>query len=135
MERTGYVPDESLPVIVEIQNNSSRSVIPKASIFQLQSFHARGKTRTERLSLTKLKGKQVSGKTSETWRCQLHVPQYPPSIPNCTILRMEYVVTVKLKIPASAKLTLDMPLIIGSIPLKSAYSSDFLMQPISSISK
>ncbi|XP_043920076.1 arrestin domain-containing protein 3-like [Protopterus annectens] len=133
MERTGYVPGELLPVVIEIQNNSSRVVVPKVAICQKQTFLARSGIKEERETLNKLKGKPLNEKSAEKLHYQLNVPQCPPSILNCPILLLEYVLMVQLKIPRATNLSLDMPLVIGSIPV--AYPSDFLMQPISVISK
>lgn len=127
MEKMGYIAGELLPITAEIQNNSSRSVIPGVTIYQAQTFISRSETTTVLKVLIKLKGKQVPGKTSETWNCQTYVPQYPPPVLNCNILRMEYLLKVKLKIFGASSLTLYMPLVIGSIPARLAYSSDVLM--------
>ncbi|XP_043926020.1 arrestin domain-containing protein 3-like [Protopterus annectens] len=133
MERMGYTPGESLPIIVEIQNKSSRSVVPEAAIYQMQSFFSKSNKTKVLTRLIKMNGQQVSAKTSETWNCQIYVPQYPPPVLNCSILRMEYALKVRLKITGSSSLKICMPLIIGSIPVQSVYSSDFVTQPFSYI--
>ncbi|XP_027621303.1 arrestin domain-containing protein 4 [Tupaia chinensis] len=48
IERKGYCNGEAIPIYAEIENCSSRLIVPKAAIFQTQTYLASGKTKTVR---------------------------------------------------------------------------------------
>uniref|UniRef100_A0A8B9EHG2 Arrestin domain-containing protein 3 n=1 Tax=Anser cygnoides TaxID=8845 RepID=A0A8B9EHG2_ANSCY len=74
IERKGYTPGESIQIFAEIENCSSRMVVPKASIYQTQAFYAKGKMKE--------------------------------------VKQLVYV-----DIPGAVDLFLNLPLVIGTIPL------------------
>ncbi|CAH2293120.1 arrestin domain-containing 2 isoform X1 [Pelobates cultripes] len=54
----------------------------------------------------------------ETWHGRaLKIPPLGPSIIQCRIIRVEYSLKVCVEIPGSSKLLLELPLVIGTIPL------------------
>ncbi|KAK7934132.1 hypothetical protein WMY93_005028 [Mugilogobius chulae] len=94
IERKGYTPGESIQIFAEIENCSSRMVVPKAAIYQTQTFYAKGKMKE-----------------------MLKIPPVSPSILDCSIIRVEYSLMVYVDIPGAINLSLNLPLVIGTIPL------------------
>ncbi|XP_015268680.1 PREDICTED: arrestin domain-containing protein 3-like, partial [Gekko japonicus] len=118
IERTGYTSGESILIFAEIENCSSRVVVPKAAIYQTQAFYARGKTKKEKQLVANLQGDSLSPGKTETWNGkQLKIPPVSPSLLDCSIIRVEYSLKVYVDIPGAINLSLDFPLVIGTIPL------------------
>uniref|UniRef100_A0A8C0CA53 Arrestin C-terminal-like domain-containing protein n=1 Tax=Balaenoptera musculus TaxID=9771 RepID=A0A8C0CA53_BALMU len=108
-ERKGYCNGEA-----EIGNCSSRLIVPKAAIFQTQTYLASGKTKT------------VTG----TWNGK--TLKIPPGTP-CCIIRVDYSLAAYIHIPAAKKLMLELPLVPGMVPYNgfgsrnSSTASQFIM--------
>ncbi|XP_040434710.1 arrestin domain-containing protein 3-like isoform X1 [Falco naumanni] len=118
IERKGYTPGESIEIFAEIENCSSRMVVPKATIFQTQAFYAKGKMKEVKQLIANLRGESLSSGKTETWNGkQLKIPPVSPSILDCSIIRVEYSLMVYVDIPGAMDLFLNLPLVIGTIPL------------------
>ncbi|RMC09757.1 hypothetical protein DUI87_13544 [Hirundo rustica rustica] len=118
IERKGYTPGESIQIFAEIENSSSRIVVPKATIYQTQAFYAKGKMKEVRQLVANLRGESLSSGKTETWNGkQLKIPPVSPSILDCSIIRVEYSLMVYVDIPGAVDLFLNLPLVIGTIPL------------------
>ncbi|NXC68982.1 ARRD3 protein, partial [Anhinga rufa] len=118
IERKGYTPGESIQIFAEIENCSSRVVVPKAAIYQTQAFYAKGKMKEVKQLVANLRGESLSSGKTETWNGkQLKIPPVSPSILDCTIIRVEYSLMVYVDIPGAMDLFLNLPLVIGTIPL------------------
>ncbi|XP_010000729.1 PREDICTED: arrestin domain-containing protein 3-like [Chaetura pelagica] len=118
IERKGYTPGESIQIFAEIENCSSRMVVPKATIYQTQAFYAKGKMKEVKQLVANLRGESLSSGKTETWNGkQLKIPPVSPSILDCSIIRVEYSLMVYVDIPGAMDLFLNLPLVIGTIPL------------------
>ncbi|KAM6232428.1 arrestin domain-containing protein 3-like isoform 2-T2 [Porphyrio hochstetteri] len=118
IERKGYTPGESIQIFAEIENCSSRMVVPKATIYQTQAFYAKGKMKVVKQLVANLRGESLSSGKTETWNGkQLKIPPVSPSILDCSIIRVEYSLMVYVDIPGAMDLFLNLPLVIGTIPL------------------
>ncbi|CAH2293119.1 arrestin domain-containing 2 isoform X1 [Pelobates cultripes] len=118
IDRKGYTPGEVIPIFAEIDNCTTRSVVPKAAIIQSQTFIARGTMKQKKCIVATLTGDSVSAGKRETWHGRaLKIPPLGPSIIQCRIIRVEYSLKVCVEIPGSSKLLLELPLVIGTIPL------------------
>ncbi|XP_040198050.1 arrestin domain-containing protein 3 isoform X2 [Rana temporaria] len=118
IERKGYTPGESIQIFAEIENCSSRMVVPKAAIYQTQTFYAKGKMKEVKQLVANLRGESLSSGKTETWNGkQLKIPPVSPSIIDCSIIRVEYSLMVYVDIPGAMDLFLNLPLVIGTIPL------------------
>ncbi|CAO2593109.1 Arrestin domain-containing protein 3 [Lemmus lemmus] len=112
IERKGYTPGESIQIFAEIENCSSRMVVPKAAIYQTQAFYAKGKMKEVKQLVANLRGESLSSGKTETWNGKLlKIPPVSPSILDCSIIR------VYVDIPGAMDLFLNLPLVIGTIPL------------------
>ncbi|KAK7120924.1 hypothetical protein R3I94_020794 [Phoxinus phoxinus] len=120
IERKGYTPGESIQIYAEIENCSSRVVVPKAAIYQTQTFFAKGKIKEIKQLVANLRGDPLPSGKTETWDGKmLKIPPISPSILDCSIIHVEYSLMVYVDIPRAVNLTLNLPLVIGTIPLHS----------------
>ncbi|XP_066460669.1 arrestin domain-containing protein 2 [Eleutherodactylus coqui] len=118
IDRKGYTPGEVIPIFAEIDNCTSRTVVPKAAIIQSQTFIARGTLKQKKCVVATLAGDAVPAGKRETWHGRaLKIPPLGPSIMQCRIIRVEYALKVCVEIPGASKLLLELPLVIGTIPL------------------
>ncbi|TRY55245.1 hypothetical protein DNTS_014559 [Danionella cerebrum] len=118
IERKGFTPGESIHIFAEIENCSSRVVVPKAALYQTQSFFAKGKVKEIKQLIANLRGEPLNPGKTESWDGKmLKIPPISPSILDCSIIRVEYSLTVYVDIPRAVNLTLNLPLVIGTIPL------------------
>uniref|UniRef100_A0A8C5LZN3 Arrestin domain containing 4 n=1 Tax=Leptobrachium leishanense TaxID=445787 RepID=A0A8C5LZN3_9ANUR len=115
--RKGYCNGEAIPIYADIENGSSRLVVPKAAIYQTQKFFSHGKPITIRQMLASVRGNHIASGSTELWNGKtLKIPPVTPSILDCNIIRVEYSLVVYIHIPGAKKLTVELPLVIGSIP-------------------
>ncbi|XP_028828576.1 arrestin domain-containing protein 3b isoform X2 [Denticeps clupeoides] len=118
IERKGYTPGESIQIFAEIENCSSRVVVPKAAIYQTQTFYAKGKVKEIKQLVANLRGDALPSGKTDTWNGKmLKIPPVSPSILDCSIIRVEYSLMVYVDIPRAINLSLSLPLVIGTIPL------------------
>ncbi|CAI9598045.1 unnamed protein product [Staurois parvus] len=118
IDRKGYTPGEVIPIFAEIDNCTSRNVVPKAAIIQSQTFIARGTLKQKKSVVATLAGDSISAGKRETWHGRaLKIPPLGPSILQCRIIRVEYALKMCVEIPGCSKLLLELPLVIGTIPL------------------
>ncbi|XP_049585035.1 arrestin domain-containing protein 2 isoform X2 [Syngnathus scovelli] len=118
IDRKGYTPGEVIPVFAEFDNSTSRSVVPKAYITQTQTFVARGTMKQKSAVVATLSGDVVGARRRETWHGRaIKIPPVGPSILQCRIIKVEYMLKVCVDVPGTSKLFLELPLVIGTIPL------------------
>ncbi|XP_072473244.1 arrestin domain-containing protein 4 isoform X2 [Notamacropus eugenii] len=91
IERKGYCNGEAIPIYAEIENCSSRLIVPKAAIFQTQTYLASGKTKTFRQMVANVRGNHIASGSTDTWNGKtLKIPPVIPSILDCCIIRVDY---------------------------------------------
>lgn len=118
IDRKGYTPGEVIPIFAEIDNCTSRAVVPKAAIIQTQTFIARGTKKQKKSVVTSMVGDTIAAGKREVWHGRaLKIPPVGPSILQCRIIQVEYSLKVCVDIPGTSKLLLELPLVIGTIPL------------------
>lgn len=88
-------PGESIPICALIENRSSRLVVPKAVMYQIQTYTAKGQTKSIKQVVASSRGNVVPPDTSSRWNGNtLKIPPVSPSILNSDILRVEYLLAV-----------------------------------------
>ncbi|XP_066558078.1 arrestin domain-containing protein 4 [Amia ocellicauda] len=134
IDRKGYCNGEAIPIYAEIENCSSRLIVPKAAIYQTQTCLTNGKTKTFKQEVASVRGNHIASGTTDTWNGKtLKIPPVSASILNCSILRVEYCLAIMVQIPGAKKLRVELPLVIGTIPYNgfgsrsSSMSSQFSM--------
>lgn len=86
---------ESIKIFVEIENHSSRKVVPKAAIVKKTIFHAKTKKKTLSEVVIKTKGEPVlAGQKDSRNSMMLEIPELIPTLMNCTIIQMDYSIQV-----------------------------------------
>lgn len=66
-------------------------VVPKAAIYQTQTFFAKGKMKEIKQLVANIRGESLSSGKTETWNGKmLKIPPVSPSILDCSIIRVEY---------------------------------------------
>ncbi|XP_053441578.1 arrestin domain-containing protein 2 isoform X2 [Nycticebus coucang] len=118
IDRKGYTPGEVIPIFAEIDNGSTRPVLPRAAVVQTQTFMARGARKQKRTVVASLAGEPVGPGHRALWQGRaLRIPPVGPSILHCRVLHVDYTLKVCVDIPGTSKLLLELPLVIGTIPL------------------
>ncbi|KAJ1179594.1 hypothetical protein NDU88_004828 [Pleurodeles waltl] len=116
IDRNGYCNGEAIRIYAEIENCSSRLIVPKAAIFQIQTYLSNGKTKTFRQMLANVRGNHIASGSTDCWNGKtLKIPPVTPSILNCGLIRVEYTLAVYTHIPGAKKLMIELPLVIGTL--------------------
>ena len=78
-----------------MENCSSRVVVPKAALYQTQTFYAKGKGKQIQQLVSNLRGDPLAQGKSQSWEGKsLKIPPVSPSIIDCPIIRVEYALVV-----------------------------------------
>lgn len=118
-DRKGYCPGESIAITADFENLSGRTVVPHATLHQTQTFLAGGKSRSRHCKFTTVTGVALQPGRSANWDAQLlKIPAVSPSITNCCLIHVEYAVRITLQIPGAYNLFVDLPIVIGTVPLR-----------------
>lgn len=89
------LPGESIQIFAEVENCSSRVVVPKAALYQTQTFFAKGKGKQIQQLVSSLRGDALQQGKSQSWEGKLlKIPPVSPSILDCPIIRVEYTLVV-----------------------------------------
>ncbi|XP_052387004.1 arrestin domain-containing protein 4 isoform X3 [Carassius gibelio] len=100
IERQGYCNGESIPIYALIENRSCCLVVPKAVIYQIQTYTAKGKTKSIKQLVASARGNPVASDTTSRWNGNpLKIPPVSPSILNSDILRLEYLLAGRPNCP------------------------------------
>ncbi|GAV07221.1 hypothetical protein RvY_17089 [Ramazzottius varieornatus] len=118
-DRRGYCPGESIAISALFNNGTRRNVIPHASLYQVQSFNADGKSRKRAIKLTTVSGVSIPPGEISYWDSQLlKIPPVSPSITNCRLIKVDYLVEISLQIPGACNVHADLPIVIGTVPCR-----------------
>ncbi|XP_058650114.1 arrestin domain-containing protein 2-like [Onychostoma macrolepis] len=126
-EKMGYYLGEGLKVLVEVQNNSSRSIKPKYCLYEKHSFCARGKRKLHTHDLLIEEGEPIEPNSKITVTKVLSIPpSLAISILNCRILSVEYRLRVYLDVPYASDPEIRFPVVLlPPQPVSGATNSDF----------
>ncbi|KAG7246436.1 hypothetical protein CRUP_007290, partial [Coryphaenoides rupestris] len=82
--------------VARISNCSTRTVRPTFLLYVKESFLAQGRRRVDTHNIVKEKGEQVGSSCEQTVTKTIRIsPELPPSILNCSIIKLEYRLKVK----------------------------------------
>ena len=125
--RTGYcILQDGIPVEVSVENGSSREVRQiVASIHKLVHYTAQGHHRYDRLyDIATIASEPVPAHNTTVWQPPpLAVPATPATLINCGILQVNYYLQVKVAISWAVNPTIDIPLVLGNVPLQGTEAS------------
>uniref|UniRef100_A0A8C9S797 Arrestin C-terminal-like domain-containing protein n=1 Tax=Scleropages formosus TaxID=113540 RepID=A0A8C9S797_SCLFO len=108
-----YSLSEKLNISAEVENNSSRTLKPKFSLDQKQSFFAQRSSEIVRKSIFKEIGEPIPPSAQKIVQKELIIPpDLPASILNCSLLKVEYILKVYLDVPYARDPEVEFPLVI-----------------------
>ncbi|KAL4646726.1 thioredoxin-interacting protein-like isoform X2 [Arapaima gigas] len=117
IDRKGFCEGEDIYISAKFENTCSRIVVPKAAIIAKHIYQANGRTKVFRQKLSSVRGNHIISGMCDVWQGKsIRVPKMKPSILGCSIIRVEYALMIYVHIPGSDKLTLELPLVIGTVP-------------------
>ncbi|XP_039886927.1 thioredoxin-interacting protein-like [Simochromis diagramma] len=117
IDRKGFCEGEDIFINAKFENTCSRIVVPKAAIIAKHSYAVDGRTKVLRQKLSAVRGNHIISGMCDMWQGRtIKVPKLKPSLLGCDIIQVDYALMIYLHIPGSEKLTLELPLVIGTIP-------------------
>ncbi|KAG7242428.1 hypothetical protein INR49_022937 [Caranx melampygus] len=112
-KRMGYIQGRDLKVKVEINNHSSRSVKPKFILYEKKSYFAQGNRKVCTNTILKGKTEAVAPSSRETVTKVISIPrELPPSILNCSIIKLEYRLKIQLDIKYAIDPVIKLPVVV-----------------------
>ncbi|XP_068586057.1 thioredoxin-interacting protein-like [Cebidichthys violaceus] len=118
IDRKGFSEGEEININAKFENTCSRIVMPKAAIIAKHSYLAGGRIKELRQKLSTVRGNHIISNMCDVWQGKtIRVPKLRPSLLGCDIIKVDYALMIYLHIPGSEKLILELPLVIGTIPL------------------
>ncbi|XP_060927116.1 arrestin domain-containing protein 3-like [Limanda limanda] len=112
-KRMGYKQGENVKVIVEIVNHSSRSVTPTFTLYEKKSFFARGRRRLHTREILQDQIEALASSSKDTVTKVMSIPrELPPSILNCSIIKLEYRLKVCLDIKCTKDPVIKLPIVV-----------------------
>ncbi|XP_076842948.1 thioredoxin interacting protein b [Brachyhypopomus gauderio] len=117
IDRQGYCEGEHICIDAKFENSCSRIVVPKAAIIATHTYLASGRTKVLREKISAVRGDHIISGMCDVWQGKsLRVPKLRPTVRGCDIIHVDYTLMVYVHIPGSEKLTLELPIVIGTIP-------------------
>ncbi|KAI4819978.1 hypothetical protein KUCAC02_027978 [Chaenocephalus aceratus] len=121
IEKKGFMPGETVKIICEFINGSSRTATPKVSLQQKQVFYTHNKNH-RRMHVKKLMssaGQLVSERISDRRTViELTIPSSASlTISNCSIIDVEYLIEVSFSVRGSPDLDVLFPIIMCDTPV------------------
>uniref|UniRef100_A0A669C204 Thioredoxin-interacting protein n=1 Tax=Oreochromis niloticus TaxID=8128 RepID=A0A669C204_ORENI len=117
IDRKGFCEGEDIFINAKFENTCSRIVVPKAAIIAKHLYAVDGRTKVLRQKLSAVRGNHIISGMCDMWQGRtIKVPKLKPSLLGCDIIQVDYALMIYLHIPGSEKLTLELPLVIGTIP-------------------
>lgn len=94
-DRRGYCPGESILLNAMFENHGNRTVVPAATLYQIQTYNASGKHFITTNKLNSISGPSIAARNEIEWAGKLlKIPPVSPSIVS-NLIRVEYFVKVK----------------------------------------
>ncbi|KAM9360650.1 uncharacterized protein ABDE67_001263 [Symphorus nematophorus] len=112
-ERMGYKQGNAVKVTAEIRNHSTRSVKPKFILYEKKSYFAQGRRKVNTKELHKEKSEAVASSSTETVTKVITIPkELPPSILNCSIIKLEYRLKIHLDVKCASDPEIKLPIVV-----------------------
>lgn len=121
-EKKAFVPGETVKLICDFSNPSSRTATPKVKLQQRQTFYTLNKVHKRMFSkyLASVTGQPIGPQTCDVHtEIRLTIPSAAAlTISNCSILDVDYLVEVNLSVRAAPDLTVLFPIILCDTPVQ-----------------
>ena len=129
-DRGGYCPGESILVTAHITNNSYKMITGiRAHLIRQVTFYTRQSRHNCKEVLSRVQaGVSIPAGGNFEWNQQsLPIPPSPSSSHTCRIMHIDYIVDVEVVIARMLyTLHLNIPIVIGTDPLRSVYANSTL---------
>ncbi|XP_064152592.1 arrestin domain-containing protein 3-like [Anguilla rostrata] len=113
IDKKGYMQGEAITITANIENDSSRDLVPKFSLDREESFYARGHQKQFNKRILKEEGAAIPSQSHQT---NTYVVKIPPdamvSITHSRIIKVKYQLKVYLDVPYASDPEIIFPLII-----------------------
>ncbi|XP_054905055.1 arrestin domain-containing protein 3-like [Poeciliopsis prolifica] len=120
LEKKAFKPGETAKVMCIFSNASTRTVTPNVKLQQKQTYYTYHRTNRKKvaLQLAKFTGDPIRAHTSDVQtEMLLPIPlNAPPTILNCAVLEVEYILEVSLCLRVSPDLTVVFPIVLCDLP-------------------
>lgn len=119
VEKKAFLPGETVNIMCNISNGSFATATPKARLNQKMTFYTQGRERHREVvkHFKSVSGERVVAHTSAVWNeIKLTIPSSAYlTISNCSVLEVDYLIEVKLCVPAFPDITVLVPIILCEI--------------------
>lgn len=115
INRQFYQPGEYIHILAHLDNGSVKTVTPKVQLIRRVTFFATTKSRGTQDKVAKLHGDGLRSGEKVNWDKKLMVPHdCTGTINDCQIIRVEYVLLVKLFVPMGSDAVVEFAVTIGT---------------------
>ena len=129
-DRGGYCPGENILVTAHVENNTNKEMRRvKATLYRHVVYYAEGSfvSRNDTVSQMQTNDPIPAGGNFEWNQQPLPIPASPPSSHTCRIIHTDYMLDIEVVVPTfSINLHLNIPIVIGTEPLRSVYANTAL---------
>ncbi|KAF7494348.1 Arrestin domain-containing protein 4 [Sarcoptes scabiei] len=116
--RSGFTLGTKIPIRCTVNNQTKRTIVLKGALRQNITFKANEEERSTMNKLSSVYGTTISPESNITHDLSIQLPQNLPIVHNtCPIIKIQYSVVAKLKIPQAFDMRLNMPVILTSLPI------------------
>ncbi|XP_071783582.1 arrestin domain-containing protein 3-like [Centroberyx gerrardi] len=113
VDRRAYAPGETVAVVANVNNSSSKKMTPKFTLKQNVMYFANGSTKTSEKTICKMVGDVITPETEQTVTCPVEIPSdLGQTIHNCDIISVDYYLKVYLDISFASDPEIKFPLVI-----------------------
>ena len=111
---------ESIAITALFENHSQRTITPLLTFHQIQTYFASETSKIEKGENIIFREEPIHANQTSNWNGQLFkIPSVTPSIMNCKIIKVEYLVKITLlNTGGFGNLKVRLPIVIGTIPYR-----------------
>ncbi|XP_057295847.1 arrestin domain-containing protein 3-like [Hydractinia symbiolongicarpus] len=120
-----YLPGENINVLAKATNQTYRDMSAiKAKIEQVVIyFDNNDQHHVTRKVVVKVEGPSVGRNQTVNWKPTIQIPSTAPSIFNCHLIHVKYVLHVYVDIPWTVDLDVTCPIVVGTTPFNISHDS------------
>ena len=123
LPRTGFCVTnrDVIPLVVDVENNSTRPIQMRARITKKISLFVRGHEDVSREIVAEITSEAVQPRSSYVWNpTNWVVPALTPTLLGSRIVYVEYILEVAAVIPNALNLSCNISLLMGNLPFESS---------------
>ena len=129
-DRGGYCPGENILVTAHVGNDTNKEMRRlKATLYRHVVYYAEGSFSPMNYVVSQMQTNDpIPARGNFDWNQQpLPIPPSPPSSQTCRIIHTDYTLDIEVVVPTfSINLHLNIPIVIGTEPLRSVYANSTL---------